>query len=410
MSLTGKLGTIDSQPGNIEFGLSVDLNLLVTQSIAFVQLATGDSHRFEQSQSLSFVQVASAVVHRPASVSQALAFVSLAAQGTVFPKSASNTLALVGAASAVRNIPVSVSQSLGLTHAVVVRGPIYKTATNTLALVQVAAEQGPIYQTIHDHLNFAQTTHQSDIHVYATNILTFSQSAGRVINVSVSQSIAFTQAAARKNIITQALAFTQLAKAGKGGDVEQELDFVQTVQIRGVFQRSQADTLGLVQSVTYYIDRGCTRFAYTPFVGGAGDPNYTPPTTVEPTLGSHKLRLTYPFTSPSLSLTLTNPAFGDKDRLNFNRINRETRGGTLVIFADPKWPKTQTLAVQVDNLNPNQAEDMIAFLRTSLGKEIGLLDWENRLWRGIVTTPDARITHVGRHDRSIAFEFQGELV
>jgi hypothetical protein len=139
------------------------------------------------------------------------------------------------------------------------------------------------------------------------------------------------------------------------------------------------------------------------------DPNFTPPDTTVPTLGEHKLKLTYPYLLPSLAVTLTNPAFGDKDRLNFNRINRETRGGTLIVYADPKWPKTQTLAIQVDNLNPNQAEDMISFLRISLGQEIGLLDWENRQWRGIITTPDARITHVGRSDRSIAFEFQGRL-
>ena len=72
--------------------------------------------------------------------------------------------------------------------------------------------------------------------------------------------------------------------------------------------------------------------------------------------------------------------------------------------------KQRKVANQVDSMNPSQAEDMITFLRSSLGQEIGLLDWENRQWRGIIITPDARITHVGRSDRSIAFEFQGSLV
>ena len=409
MSLTGKLGTIDSQPGNIEFGLSVDLNQLVTQSIAFTQLATGDSHRFESSQSLSLVQVVGASVDRPVSVSQSISFAQIAEQGTTFPKTATNTLSLVGTAAAVKDIHVAVNQSLGLNHSVDVRGPIYKTVPQSLGLVQATAVQGPIYQTIHDHLNFAESTHQSNIHVYASNVLNFTQTAGRVINVSVSQSLAFTQLGERKNIISHTLALVQTVQVGKGGDVTQDLGLGQTVTVQGVFRRTTADTLALVQAVTYYIDRGCTRFNYTPFVGVA-DPNFTPPDTTVPTLGQHKLRLTYPFASPSLSLTLTNPAFGDKDRLNFNRINRETRGGTLIVYADPKWPKTQTLAIQVDNMSPNQAEDMINFLRTTLGQEIGLLDWENRQWRGIVTTPDARITHVGRGDRSIAFEFQGRLV
>lgn len=409
MSLTGKLGTIDSQPGNIELGLSVDLNQLVSQSIAFVQMAAGDSHRFEQLQSIAFVQAAVAVVDRPASVSQSLTFTSLAVQGSTFPKTATSTLSFVGAATNVVDHHRTVSQSLGLTQSVDVRGPIYKTATNTMALVGSADVQGPIYELVHQSLNLFESTHQSDIHVYATNELDFVQAAGRVHTRTVTQSLSFTQIAARKSIVIQTLAFTQLAEAGKGGAVEQELEFEEIVSIKGIFRRSGIQTLDLLQSVTYYIDRGCTRFAYTPFVG-TSDPNYTPPSTVEPTLGYHRLRLTYPYTSPSLSLTLPNPAFSDKDRLSFNRINRETRGGTLIVFADPKWPKTQTLALQVDNLNPNQAEDMITFLRSSLGKEIGLLDWENRQWRGIITTPDARVTHVGRNDRSIAFEFQGELV
>src|SRR5436189_5597720 len=107
MSLTGKLGTIDSQPGNIEFGLSVDLNQTINQNLSSVQVATGDSHRFEQNQSLTLVQTVGVSVNRPVSVSQSLAFVQTAAQGTVFTKSVSQTLSLSQAAAAVRTIHVS---------------------------------------------------------------------------------------------------------------------------------------------------------------------------------------------------------------------------------------------------------------------------------------------------------------
>jgi len=370
MAFTSRLGTGNSQLGLIQLGAADsggNLEQIVNQSISFVQEAeVGSIFEEEVEQSLSLVQAA--VLTIPVSVSQSLAFVQSATQNFQF----------------------------GI-------------VSDTLALVQDADVQGPIYELVHQHLNLTDTPYNSEIHVYATNALNFTQSAGRVLTVSVSQTLAFTQTGERKNIIEHTLAFTQSAVVGKGGDVEQELDFTEVITVEGLFVRSGIQTLDLFQSVTYYIDRGCTRFDYTPFVG-ASDPDYTPPSTTEPTLGSARLRLTYPYLSPTLTLTLPNPAFSDKDRLNFNRINRETRGGTLVVFSDPKWPKTQTLALQVDNLNPNQAEDMITFLRTSLGKEIGLRDWEDRLWRGIITTPDARITHVKRHDRSIAFEFQGELV
>ena len=50
------------------------------------------------------------------------------------------------------------------------------------------------------------------------------------------------------------------------------------------------------------------------------------------------------------SVTLRAPNLGNKDRLSFNRILRETRGGTLVVFADPIWPKIQTLVLTFSGL------------------------------------------------------------
>ena len=44
----------------------------------------------------------------------------------------------------------------------------------------------------------------------------------------------------------------------------------------------------------------------------------------------------------TFSVSLRAPNLGNKDRLSFNRVLRETRGGTLVVFADPIWPKVQT--------------------------------------------------------------------
>ena len=73
------------------------------------------------------------------------------------------------------------------------------------------------------------------------------------------------------------------------------------------------------------------------------------------------------------SVTLRAPNLGNKDRLSFNRILRETRGGTLIVFADPIWPKIQTLVLTFSGLRSVQAQQLLAFLETHLGEEIGLL-------------------------------------
>jgi hypothetical protein len=110
------------------------------------------------------------------------------------------------------------------------------------------------------------------------------------------------------------------------------------------------------------------------------------------------------------SVTLRAPNLGNKDRLSFNRILRETRGGTLIVFADPIWPKIQTLVLTFSGLRSVQAQQLLAFLDRHLGEEVGLLDWEGRAWKGVVTTPTDPVVQDGRDSFSASMEFEGELV
>jgi hypothetical protein len=68
------------------------------------------------------------------------------------------------------------------------------------------------------------------------------------------------------------------------------------------------------------------------------------------------------------------------------------------------------LSLEVQHLKQTQVDDLLDFFLDSLGQEVGLLDHENRQWRGIILTPDAEVTYVGRENRSVQFDFEGELV
>ena len=109
------------------------------------------------------------------------------------------------------------------------------------------------------------------------------------------------------------------------------------------------------------------------------------------------------------SVALRAPNLGNKDRLSFNRVLRETRGGTLIVFADPMWPKIQTLVLSFSGLRNVRPWICSDFLETYLGEEIGLLDWEHRYWKG-----DRHARSSGGPGRqnsfSASFEFEGELV
>ena len=118
----------------------------------------------------------------------------------------------------------------------------------------------------------------------------------------------------------------------------------------------------------------------------------------------------YPAVTPSDTLTLRSPELGNKDRLSFNRISRETRGGTLVVYADPIWPKTQVQVLSFTGLTETQAADLLNFMSNHLGLEIGFVDWERRLWKGIITNPTDAVTQDGRGAMfSASLEFEGAL-
>ncbi len=175
--------------------------------------------------------------------------------------------------------------------------------------------------------------------------------------------------------------------------------------------REAASALGLSQAATYSIVSRGVLGQYHPFVGEGSGPT-PPPVTIGPL--EHvalPFQLFYPAEGVVTdSVTLRAPNLGNKDRLSFNRILRETRGGTLIVFADPIWPKIQTLVLTFSGLRSVQAQRLLSFLETHLGEEIGLLDWEGRAWKGIITTPTDPVVQDGKDTFSASLEFEGELV
>jgi hypothetical protein len=49
------------------------------------------------------------------------------------------------------------------------------------------------------------------------------------------------------------------------------------------------------------------------------------------------------------------------------------------------------------------------FVQTSLGKEVGLLDYESRQWKGFIITPNASIEEEDRPGFDVLLEFEGVI-
>jgi hypothetical protein len=201
------------------------------------------------------------------------------------------------------------------------------------------------------------------------------------------------------------------AWAARPGNSTLELSQAATFTITHAYNGTSA--LAVMQAATYTLIASCTQYKYSPFVGESSDPDAPtpPPETISGLLSgiSAPFQLVYPSTgTPSETLTLRTPNLGNIDRLAFNRIQRETRGGTLVIYADPMWPKIQTLVLSFSSLTSEEAQALLTFIEDHIGQEVGLIDWEHRFWRGIITTPDSPIVQDRRCSYTASFEFQGE--
>lgn len=92
-------------------------------------------------------------------------------------------------------------------------------------------------------------------------------------------------------------------------------------------------------------------------------------------------------------------------------MDRVTRGGDRKIFSDLGWGSTQSFELTITNICNTTVtiDNIIDFLNTSLGEEIGLLDWENRQWKGIIVAPETEVTPTTT-GHTVRIVFEGELV
>jgi hypothetical protein len=303
-----------------------------------------------------------------------------------------STLELSDSATAVRDIP--------------------RTVVDTLDFVETNEWHGPHYFYERNFINFEQIPygHLAVINVWVNDTLEFTEKRGRTIYITVSDWLNLAAVGIKKDAIKHTLTFTETIVAGKSKAITTTMTLTPILHVTGLFHRQITDDLGLVHAAAYQATgSACLNRQYQPQLGFTTDTTVSVPTAVAPTLSDGTLTLTFPYVSPTTTLVLRNPQFNNKDTLNFNRINRTTRGGALVVFADPQWPKTQTLAFEVRSLTQSQAANLLEFFDDCLGLEIGLLDHEGRQWRGIITNPEEPIVNPEQGDYSTTFQFEGVL-
>jgi hypothetical protein len=226
---------------------------------------------------------------------------------------------------------------------------------------------------------------------------------------------------ARSNICgvaTDALVMAQSANVEKNTtDLSSLIDLVDQADYQFIVgNRAVSSSIDIRQAAAYSLIKDTTECDYTPFLGsGSGTTTQPPadlPAAATPIPGV-RFRLRYPAFDAGDAvevLDLRAPDFGNRERVEVTRIQRDSQGGTLVVFADPQWPKIHTLQMQFSALKTAQARSLLTFLERWVGREIGIYDYEGRAWKGVVTNPNEVVVQNGRESYSATLEIEAVRV
>ena len=303
---------------------------------------------------------------------------------------------------------------------------LYQHITSSIVFIQQVAEQAPYYFYINTYLSNMGGAASAVkgcpwLPVEFTDDLNLASVLNRTYEYSANNVITMTQGTYRKQTPESILNLGQSLTWGKAkGIPATELNLVHTLNLNADWNRvlEHSDIIG--HALTYYVDNPCGVKQYIPFVGentisGAPAPPSTSESIVQNDPATTRFKLKYPaLATPTDVVELRAPELDNIDRIAFNRISRETRGGKLTVFADPNWPQVQTVIVTFIGLTRTEIDDLLAFFTSYVGEEISMQDWEGREWVGVITTPNEAAVQDGKscvgRGWTITFEFEGVLV
>ena len=380
-------------------------NESVNQSLGITDAAVGRIETQDVDQSISFSSVANLTYEL--SVSQTLDFVSLGGRG--YDQSITHNMGLttnftqfnyiedrapveqvLGLTQDVQTLSIiPLAQDMGLSQSVSVSYPTKVFVNHFLGLQQARLPQ-PHSRSVSQNLALTAVMPNVPLYASASNTLAFVQDSpiGRVDDY---------------------LLLTQSAEGAKGYLASNTMSLVQTIAVTGIFIRPITHNDILSQYLTFYEDTPCNRKNYTPFQGEGA----TPPDNLLPPQGklTDRFSLYTPTTGArSLEVILRAPEMDDRDRNAYNRIQGETRGGKIRVYADPIWPKVRTIAVTIVGVTEAQVDELQTFVLATLGQQIGFTDWKGNLWQGTIMNPNEVATQDGKKKWTVSLEIEGEQI
>lgn len=296
----------------------------------------------------------------------------------------------------------SVSNSFTFTDVANTPSTFFESVVNTVVFGQVAfsgsvdAEQG--FEFLQEVSTAGSIYQRSIIHT-----MDLTDVASETLIETVTQTVTFSDAA---TITEQGIGVNTLNLTDAAVGVIVDLHAIQTINFSQI-----ATVVGDVsESVTQ-------SFIFTQTVASwlstVSDCIYDPQPTRSidfPVSTRANVTLSDNLPSPVNTINFRNPGFGNTESIELFRVLNVSRHRKRTIFRDSDWPKDRILNIVSPENTQAESVTMLDFLSATLGKEIKLIDWENRTWIGIITNPENVVRDLGTCRFQFNIEFLGTLI
>lgn len=144
-----------------------------------------------------------------------------------------------------------------------------------------------------------------------------------------------------------------------------------------------------------------------------------PPSTTAPTyVLQDYMVLSYPVTSPTLTINVRNPDLDDTYNVTVESAKNVTLGNDPQFGRDSNWPIADILTFKISALYKKRTsaftgyalssvDEILAFFKATAGQMIKLVDHDGITWTGFVLNPDTQVVHSQEHDSSLTIIFRG---
>jgi hypothetical protein len=192
---------------------------------------------------------------------------------------------------------------------------------------------------------------------------------------SASNSIGFTQEAARAGDPSNDILFTDVVAAVASTGAQNTVGFGSTVNPNVELTIALAHGILFGQTVLPIIDTPCNRHEYDPQGTGLPAVSFGAASDILLDCGVD-------------SVILPNPEFGNSEESEVDRVINVSRGGTPKIFRDAQWAEDTIVTIEVITLKETKAIELSDFLLNCIGLLVTYTDYEGRQWQGIILNPE----------------------